>query len=93
MPGLDVHMFSHVRTFPGSSSTKQRIKWLAQEHNTVPLVRLEPENYNLKLSSLPPNHCAAITFMRQKKSVYHQKKKSISSISLKDWSSMSMYFY
>ena len=30
------------RVFLGLTNTKQRIKWLAQGHNTVPPVRIEP---------------------------------------------------
>ena len=34
--------FSHVRTVSGLTSTKQRLKNLAQGHNKKPLVWLEP---------------------------------------------------
>ena len=40
------------------TSTKQRIKCLAEGLITVPLVRLEPATLNLKSSTLPLSHCA-----------------------------------
>ena len=42
------------------SSTKQRIKCLAQGHNTVPPVSLELEAFLSKVLTLPMNHCAPL---------------------------------
>ena len=47
------------QVFLGLTSTKQRIKCLAQGHNTVPLVKLKPAPLDLESSTLPLGHRAS----------------------------------
>ena len=57
---VPVNSFSVMsgRFFLGRTSTKQGIMCLAQGHNAVTPVRLEPATLRLETSTLPLSHCA-----------------------------------
>ena len=53
------------QVFLGWTSTKQGLMCLAQGHNTVPPVRLEPQTLDLKSSTLPLSHCAPEKWLKK----------------------------
>ena len=56
---LSQQVFSFVRTgIPGMNQSKQGLMCLAQGHNTLTPVSLQPITPRLKSSTLPLSHCA-----------------------------------
>ena len=56
-------MSGHFPVFMGLTSIKLRIKSIAQGHNTLPPVSLEPVTLDPKSNTLPLSHCSNFMYI------------------------------